>query len=212
MAGKPYAQCSRVIRFDELERPDVYWDQLESIGEGTYGQVYKVRHKTTGVLAAAKVMDSIGDAIEEIEGEFVILKELAEKCPHLPKLYGIYLRMANAEPVKQGVRSSVVESPKDQVWLVMELCPCGSVTDLVQSLHKINMRLGEHLISYILRYTLLALYHLHSHNVIHRDVKGHNILISERGNIKLIDFGVSARVSRTHARRNTSVGTPFWMA
>ena len=215
---KPYANCSRVIRFDELERPDAYWELLERIGEGTYGQVFKVRHRATGTLAA-KIMESIGDAIEEIEEEYVILNELADH-PNLPKFFGIYLKLASvvvaaAPPQLVEEASPLVataESPQDQVWLVMELCSNGSVIDLVQALHKQGMRLGEHLIAYILRRTLLALHHLHAHNVMHRDIKGHNILIGERGDIKLIDFGVSAHLSHPLARRNTSVGTPFWMA
>ena len=56
------------------------------------------------------------------------------------------------------------------------------------------------------------MHHLHSNNVVHRDVKGHNILITGDGHIKLIDFGVSAHLNPTNGRRNTSVGTPFFMA
>ena len=105
-----------------------------------------------------------------------------------------------------------VPLPLDQLWLVMELCTSGSVTDLAKAILKANQRLDEAIIAYIMRETLKALYHLHSNNVIHRDVKGHNILITGDGHIKLIDFGVSAYLNPNNGRRNTSVGTPFFMA
>lgn len=46
----------------------------------------------------------------------------------------------------------------------------------------------------------------------HRDIKGHNILLTEEAQVKLVDFGVSSHLSATLGRRNTSVGTPYWMA
>ena len=58
--------------------------------------------------------------------------------------------------------------PLDQLWLVMELCTGGSVTDLAKAMLKANQRLDESIIAYIMRETLKALYHLHLNNVIHR--------------------------------------------
>lgn len=46
----------------------------------------------------------------------------------------------------------------------------------------------------------------------HRDIKGHNILLTEQAQVKLVDFGVSSHLAATLGRRNTSVGTPYWMA
>ena len=91
-------------------------------------------------------------------------------------------------------------------------CSNGPTTDLVKSLIKIGLKLDEQMIAHILHQTLLALEHLHKNHVMHRDVKGHNILITEAGTIKLVDFGVSAHLKNSVGRRNTSVGTPFWMA
>jgi len=194
MVYKPYSQYSQIIKFDELQSPDAHWELLESIGEGTYGEVFKARNLKTGQYAAVKVMESINEVIEEIEEEYMILKDLSNQ-DNLPNFYGIYLKRYNDE---------------DQLWLVLELCSNGSVTDLVKSLIKIGVKLDENLIAYILKQTLQALEHLHKHHVMHRDVKGHNILITEDGTIKLVDFGVSAHLKNSVGRRNTSVGTPFW--
>jgi Serine/threonine protein kinase len=57
-----------------------------------------------------------------------------------------------------------------------------------------------------------ALIYLHSNHCMHRDVKGHNILLTENAHVKLVDFGVSSHLAATLGRRNTSVGTPYWMA
>ena len=196
MVYKPYSQYSQIIKFDELQSPDNYWELLESIGEGTYGEVFKARNLQTGNYAAVKVMESINEVIEEIEEEYMILKDLSNH-PNLPKFFGIFLKKSIEE---------------DQLWLVLELCSNGSVTDLVKSLIKCGQKLDENVIAHILRQTVLALEHLHKNYVMHRDVKGHNILITENGAVKLVDFGVSAHLKSSVGRRNTSVGTPFWMA
>ena len=177
------------------------------------------------------------EVLEEIEQEYRVLFELSSH-ENLCRFYGAFLKRASSPPPRPppprnpigsasltaektsllSVESSSVTSfvsfpiHLDQLWLVMELCTGGSVTDLTKSVLKANQRLDESIIGYIVRETCNALHYLHSNHVIHRDVKGHNILITGEGNIKLIDFGVSAYVSSTHGRRNTSVGTPFFMA
>ncbi|KAK3543327.1 hypothetical protein QTP70_018074 [Hemibagrus guttatus] len=98
----------------------------------------------------------------------------------------------------------------DQLWLVMEFCGAGSITDLVKNT-KGNW-LKEDWIAYISREILRGLAHLHAHHVIHRDIKGQNVLLTENAEVKLVDFGVSAQLDRTVGRRNTFIGTPYWMA
>uniref|UniRef100_A0A4W3IWV2 non-specific serine/threonine protein kinase n=1 Tax=Callorhinchus milii TaxID=7868 RepID=A0A4W3IWV2_CALMI len=91
--------------------------------------------------------------------------------------------------------------------LVMEFCGAGSVTDLVKK-SKGNC-LKEDWIAYICREGLT---HLHVQHVIHRDIKGQNVLLTENAEVKLVDFGVSAQLDRTMEKRNTFIGTPYWMA
>lgn len=136
-------------------------------------------------------MESISEVMEEIEEEYLILKDLTDH-ENLPEFYGTYFKQTEEE---------------NQIWFVMELCSNGSVTDLVKSLIRLGLKLDENIIAYILGHTLNALEHLHKNNVMHRDVKGHNILITEDCSIKLIDFGVSAHLKSSIDRRNTSVGS-----
>lgn len=145
-----------------------------------------------------QILESITDNLEEIEEEFMVLRDLS-KHPNLPEFNGIFLRKGN-------------NAEDDQLWFVMELCTGGSVTDLVHELRQRNSRLNDNQIAYIIRETVKALVYLHENHCMHRDIKGHNILLTEQGNVKLVDFGVSSHLAATMARRNTSVGTPFWMS
>ncbi|KAK4296506.1 hypothetical protein Pmani_030996 [Petrolisthes manimaculis] len=92
------------------------------------------------------------------------------------------------------------------------MCPRGSVTDLVQALIRRGQKMTELQLGYILKETIDAMVYLHQNKVMHRDIKGHNLLLTDQGNIKLVDFGVSSHLASTWGRRNTSVGTPYWMA
>ncbi|CAM1326506.1 MYO3A (predicted) [Pycnogonum litorale] len=198
MVQSQYGNLSQQIDFDGLPQPYDRFKLLDVIGEGTYGEVYASQDLAQDKKVAVKIMENIADNIEEIEEEFMILKELSDH-PNIPRFYGLYM--------KPGP-----EPESDQLWFVMELCSGGSVTDLVKTLKKRGHCLSERVVAYILRETMLALMYLHVNHCMHRDIKGHNILMTEDARIKLVDFGVSSHVNATMGRRNTSVGTPYWMA
>uniref|UniRef100_A0A8C9VZI4 non-specific serine/threonine protein kinase n=1 Tax=Scleropages formosus TaxID=113540 RepID=A0A8C9VZI4_SCLFO len=179
-----------------LRDPAGIFELVEVVGNGTYGQVYKGRHVKTGQLAAIKVMDVTEEEEEEIKAEINMLKKYSHHR-NIATYYGAFVK----------------KSPPghdDQLWLVMEFCGAGSVTDLVKNT-KGNC-LKEDWIAYICREILRGLSHLHAHKVIHRDIKGQNVLLTENAEVKLVDFGVSAQLDRTVGRRNTFIGTPYWMA
>ncbi|XP_014397373.1 PREDICTED: mitogen-activated protein kinase kinase kinase kinase 4 isoform X12 [Myotis brandtii] len=154
------------------------------------------RHVKTGQLAAIKVMDVTEDEEEEIKLEINMLKKYSHHR-NIATYYGAFIK----------------KSPPghdDQLWLVMEFCGAGSITDLVKNTK--GNTLKEDWIAYISREILRGLAHLHIHHVIHRDIKGQNVLLTENAEVKLVDFGVSAQLDRTVGRRNTFIGTPYWMA
>ncbi|XP_061749363.1 myosin-IIIb-like isoform X3 [Nerophis ophidion] len=192
-----YPYKSSMISLENLGDPSANWDIVETIGKGTYGKVYRVTNKKDGSQAAVKVLDPINDVDEEIEAEYNIFRSLSNH-PNVVKFYGMFYKSEN---VSGG-----------QLWLVLELCNGGSVTELIKGLLMRGQRLQEPVIAYILYSALLGLQHLHNNRIIHRDVKGNNILLTTEGGVKLVDFGVSAQLTSARLRRNTSVGTPFWMA
>uniref|UniRef100_A0A8C1K4N5 non-specific serine/threonine protein kinase n=1 Tax=Cyprinus carpio TaxID=7962 RepID=A0A8C1K4N5_CYPCA len=192
-----FPHSGKSIVFDSFPDPSNTWEIIETIGKGTYGKVYKVLNRVNGSKAAVKILDPIHDIDEEIEAEYNILKALSDH-PNVVKFFGMFYK----KDVKIG----------DQLWLVLELCNGGSVTDLAKGMLKRGDRMEEPIIAYILHEALMGLQHLHINKTIHRDIKGNNILLTTEGGIKMVDFGVSAQLTNTRLRRNTSVGTPFWMA
>ncbi|XP_072944444.1 myosin-IIIb-like isoform X2 [Epargyreus clarus] len=193
-----YRGLSQHVELDRAADPRDRFTLQDLIGEGTYGEVYSARDKKSGRRVAVKILENIAENIEEIEEEFLVFRDLSSH-PNIPEFFGLFL--------KRGISAD-----DDQIWFVMELCTGGSVTDLGAGLRARGSNLTEPQLAYVLRGTVRALTHLHAHRCMHRDVKGHNILLTEDGEVKLVDFGVSSHLAATAARRNTSVGTPYWMA
>ncbi|XP_051249259.1 TRAF2 and NCK interacting kinase b isoform X12 [Dicentrarchus labrax] len=196
MASDSPARSLDEIDLSALRDPAGIFELVELVGNGTYGQVYKGRHVKTGQLAAIKVMDVTGDEEEEIKAEINMLKKYSHHR-NIATYYGAFVKK---NPPGMD----------DQLWLVMEFCGAGSVTDLIKNTKGNSLK--EEWIAYVCREILRGLTHLHQHKVIHRDIKGQNVLLTENAEVKLVDFGVSAQLDRTVGRRNTFIGTPYWMA
>ncbi|KAK3798847.1 hypothetical protein RRG08_007204 [Elysia crispata] len=167
--------------------PEEVFDILSKLGEGSYGSVYKALHKETGQVLAIKQVPVDTD-LQEIIKEISIMQQC--DSTYIVKYYGSYFK-------------------NQDLWIVMEYCGAGSVSDIMRLRNK---TLTEEEISCILYYTLKGLEYLHSRRKIHRDIKAGNILLNTEGHAKLADFGVAGQLSDTMAKRNTVIGTPYWMA
>ncbi|KAG8446834.1 hypothetical protein GDO86_014334 [Hymenochirus boettgeri] len=169
------------------KQPEEVFDVLEKLGEGSYGSVFKASHKDTSQIVAIKQIPVESD-LQEIIKEIAIMQQC--DSPHVVKYYGSYFKNTD-------------------LWIVMEFCGGGSVSDIIR-LRKQTLKEDE--IATILQSTLKGLEYLHFMRKIHRDIKAGNILLSSEGSAKLADFGVAGQLTDTMAKRNTVIGTPFWMA
>uniref|UniRef100_A0A8C8CIJ2 non-specific serine/threonine protein kinase n=1 Tax=Oncorhynchus tshawytscha TaxID=74940 RepID=A0A8C8CIJ2_ONCTS len=167
--------------------PEKLFADLREIGHGSFGAVYFARDVRNNEVVAIKKMSYTGkqsnEKWQDIIKEVKFLQKL--RHPNTIEYRGCYLREHTA-------------------WLVMEYC-LGSASDLLE-VHKKPLQEVE--IAAITHGALLGLAYLHSHNMIHRDVKAGNILLTEPGQVKLGDFGSASIV----APANSFVGTPYWMA
>ncbi|KAG5284316.1 hypothetical protein AALO_G00025380 [Alosa alosa] len=199
-----FAKFSKILRLSSLDvkkkvkqyehvrrdvNPNDIWEIIGELGDGAFGKVYKAKNKETGALAAAKVIETKCD--EELE-DYIVEIDILASCDHQ---YIVKLLDAFYHDTK--------------LWIMIEFCPGGAVD---ATMLELDRGLREPQIQVICRQMLEALVYLHSKKIIHRDLKAGNVLLMLDGEIKLADFGVSAKNTKTLQRRDSFIGTPYWMA
>ncbi|KAM9968554.1 hypothetical protein ACTFIW_007704 [Dictyostelium discoideum] len=170
-----------------IKDPSLEFDLIECLGRGSFGSVYKATYKKTGNIVAVKLVP-INEDFQEILKEINIMKQCKSK--YVVQYYGNYFK-------------------DETCWIIMEYCAFGSVSDMMNITNRV---LNEEQIALVCYSTLKGLYYLHRNSKIHRDIKPGNILVSEEGECKLADFGVSGQLSERTRKRNTVIGTPFFLA
>uniref|UniRef100_A0A8C2M1H8 non-specific serine/threonine protein kinase n=1 Tax=Cricetulus griseus TaxID=10029 RepID=A0A8C2M1H8_CRIGR len=198
-----FANFRRILRLSNFEKrksreyehvrrdldPNEVWEIVGELGDGAFGKVYKAKNKETGALAAAKVIETKSE--EELE-DYIVEIEILATCdhPYIVKLLGAYYY-------------------DGKLWIMIEFCPGGAVDAIMLELDR---GLTEPQIQVVCRQMLEALNFLHGKRIIHRDLKAGNVLMTLEGDIRLADFGVSAKNLKTLQKRDSFIGTPYWMA
>ncbi|KAM6055526.1 serine/threonine-protein kinase 10 [Theristicus caerulescens] len=198
-----FANFRRILRLSTFEKrrskeyehvrrdldPGEVWEVVGELGDGAFGKVYKAKNKETGALAAAKVIETKSE--DELE-DYMVEIEILATCDHrhIVKLLGAFYW-------------------DGKLWIMIEFCPGGAVD---ATMLELDRGLTEPQIQVICRQMLEALHYLHSKKIIHRDLKAGNVLLTQDGDIKLADFGVSAKNMKTLQKRDSFIGTPYWMA
>ncbi|KAJ3105217.1 Serine/threonine-protein kinase 4 [Phlyctochytrium planicorne] len=177
-----------ILSEEELKQdPEEVFTILAKIGEGSYGSVHKAIHNRTSTVVAIKRIPIENDLDESIK-EISIMNNC--ESVFVVAFYGSYLKDTH-------------------LWIVMEYCAAGSVSDIM---NLCRTTLNEAQVAVVCQYVLQGLAYLHSKRKIHRDIKAGNILINTKGEAKLADFGVAGQLTDAMSKRNTVIGTPFWMA
>ncbi|ETN39138.1 uncharacterized protein HMPREF1541_05361 [Cyphellophora europaea CBS 101466] len=167
--------------------PTQKYTNLSKIGQGASGGVFMASEVHTRQCVAIKQMN-----LEQQPKKDLIINEI------------VVMRESKHKNIVNFMDSFLHDG---DLWVVMEYMQGGSLTDVVT----FNI-MSEGQIASVCRETLYGLQHLHSKNVIHRDIKSDNILLSNKGDIKLTDFGFCAQINDSQNKRTTMVGTPYWMA
>lgn len=179
----PAAACSSAVQLSDLEK-------LKVLGHGNGGTVYKVQHKRTSQIYALKVVhpDSDPAVRRQVFREMEILRRT--DSPFVVRCHEIY------------------EKPSGDIAILMEYLDGGSLDSLLRE----GGTFSEPELAHYARQILKGLSYLHSHKIIHRDIKPSNLLINEKKEVKIADFGVSKIMCRTLDACNSYVGTCAYMS
>ncbi|KAI8069203.1 kinase-like domain-containing protein [Gongronella butleri] len=168
--------------------PNELYKRLKRVGQGASGSVYVAVSLATNTKVAIKQMDLASQPRKElIVNEILVMKE--SQHPNIVNYLDSFL-VNNAD-----------------LWVIMEYMEGGALTDVID-----NNTMTEQQIATVCLETAAGLHHLHSQNIIHRDIKSDNILLNAHGQVKISDFGFCAKLTENRSKRATMVGTPYWMA
>eukprot|EP01116_Phalansterium_solitarium_P022025 TRINITY_DN711_c0_g1_i1.p1 TRINITY_DN711_c0_g1~~TRINITY_DN711_c0_g1_i1.p1 ORF type:complete len:1438 (-),score=527.60 TRINITY_DN711_c0_g1_i1:225-4538(-) len=182
---------SRILDLVDSGDPTDLFLLDQELAVGSFGTVYKAHDRTNQVVALKIVTLEEDENLDDLAIEIDILRRTNHS--NVVGFFGGWIKGR-------------------EIFIAMELCEGGSLLTIYEDFPKHVQPCTEAQIAFIVREMFKALAYLHSLNVIHRDLKMGNLLVTSRGQVKLADFGVSAQLTNQRPHRNTLIGTPYWMA
>ncbi|OAD77540.1 hypothetical protein PHYBLDRAFT_179895 [Phycomyces blakesleeanus NRRL 1555(-)] len=171
--------------------PNTLYTDFVLIAEGESGPMYSAKHITTSrVVAIKKIPRTAVEKLSKIRNELTTMK------------------MSRHPNVVEYITSYMTE---EEIWVVME-CMDVSLADILSVHIEEGPHMKEDQIGRVARDILRALSRIHRLQRIHRDIRSDNVLLNMRGEVKLADFSHCAQLTKKHPKRNSVVGTPYWMA
>ena len=201
---KHKAKNNNIIKFYDIlsipSNPEDLFTLLYPIGNGGFGKVYKAMHNSSKQIFAIKIIDytkgseedksNISFNYKSIQQETALMR-LVNKSDYIIKYYGSYYSRES-----------------NTIWLILEYCSAGSAVDLMLAMGR---TLSEVEVATIMEMVLKGLIYIHELDLIHRDIKGANIMLSEDGYAKLGDFGIGIQMTDDEYRTSKK-GSPHWMS
>jgi len=199
-----------------VSSPDELFILKNQIGRGAFGTVYQAEFKSGGYPIAVKKVQEDKSTIATIKKEVDILKK--SNSPFIVNYFGSVEGSSKTQPIdkkgKTSTESLFPDGDDKSIYILMDYCGGGSVRDYIESQGTLN----EEQIGSILLSVVQGLAFLHTHKIIHRDLKTANILMTKEGKVKLADFGISTQLDATVTGiatgkvAKTMIGTTYWMA
>ncbi|EXJ72381.1 STE/STE20/PAKA protein kinase [Cladophialophora psammophila CBS 110553] len=219
-AKKPVEERAKEVRMSSMSESEVMaklkqvvskdnplesYSKQKKIGQGASGSVYVARVKESATSAVARELYRTHGP----KGQVAIKQMDLRNQPRKELIVNEIIVMKDSKhPNIVNFLDSFLQEQNNELWVVMEFMEGGALTDIIDN----NPVITEDQIATICYETCKGLAHLHSQDIIHRDIKSDNVLLDRVGNVKITDFGFCAKLTESKSKRATMVGTPYWMA
>ncbi|XP_045776420.1 neither inactivation nor afterpotential protein C isoform X3 [Maniola jurtina] len=185
------------LNIPSLQSPQSRYSLVKKLGTGVFGEIHKATDgQAAGKEVAVKIVTLKEETEPHIHEEYKILRDFTQHL-NIIDFYGVFCDKSDYSR---------------KIWFVLELCQYGSVIDIVRKLKAADKKMSEEHIAYILKYTIKGVCYLHENNIIHRNIRCNNILITKDGEVKVTDFGLSCKLNGSDDTTRTVIGSPSWMA
>jgi len=181
------------------------YNKQKKIGQGASGSVYVARIREAAPSRIAQDIMRMNGPRAQVAIKQMDLRSQPRKELIVNEI--IVMKESRHENIVNFL-DAFLQEETFELWVVMEFMEGGALTDVIDN----NASISEDQIATICYETCKGLMHLHAQNIIHRDIKSDNVLLSSKGNVKITDFGFCAKLTEQRSKRATMVGTPYWMA